>query len=157
MPVIRSELVIAAPRHICFDAARSIDLHMESTSKTKEKAIAGVTGGLIERGESVTWEAVHFGIKQRLTAVITEMEEPSYFVDEMVPGAFKRFRHEHQFFPLGDNQTRMIDTFDYESPLGVLGKIADWLFLETYMARFLIERNLYLKRVAEEQFRRLQE
>ncbi|QRG67767.1 SRPBCC family protein [Brevibacillus choshinensis] len=157
MPVICSELIIAAPPQLCFDAARSIDLHMESTSRTGERAIAGVMSGWIELGESVTWEAVHFGIKQRLTAKITEMNKPHYFVDEMVSGAFKRFRHEHEFIPVGQNQTRMLDTFDYTSPLGILGKIADWLFLEAYMARFLLERNLYLKQVAERQFKQTEE
>lgn len=56
-----------------------------------------MTGGLVELGQSVTWEAVHFGIKQLLTAKITELHYPHYFVDEMVSGAFKRFRHVHEF------------------------------------------------------------
>ncbi|WP_419878193.1 SRPBCC family protein [Brevibacillus centrosporus] len=157
MPVIRSELMIEAPQQVCFDAARSIDLHMESTAKTGEKAIGGVTSGLIELGESVTWEAVHFGIKQRLTAKISEMEQPRFFVDEMVSGAFKRFRHEHEFIPVGKDRTRMLDTFDYTSPLGLLGRIVDRLVLEAYMTRFLLERNLYLKQVAEKQFKQMEE
>jgi hypothetical protein len=74
MPIIKTELQINAPIEICFDLARSIDIHAQSTSQTKEKAVGGVTGGLIEYGQSVTWEATHFGIKQRLTAKITEME-----------------------------------------------------------------------------------
>jgi len=153
MPVIRMEVEIDAPQQICFNLARSIDSHMESTARTREKAIGGVTSGLIRLGESVTWEAVHFGVKQRLTAKITEMEEPWFFVDEMVQGAFKRFYHKHEFIPLGEKKTRMIDTFDYTSPLGVLGKLADVLILERYMRRFLLERNLYLKEKAERQAR----
>lgn len=124
---------------------------MESTARTRERAIGGVTSGLIQLGESVTWEAVHFGIKQRLTARITEMDEPHFFVDEMVQGAFKRFYHKHEFISVAENKTRMIDTFDYTSPYGILGKIADVLFLERYMQNFLMERNLYLKRTAESQ------
>lgn len=153
MPVIRMEVEIDAPQQICFDLARSIDSHMESTARTREKAIGGVTSGLIRLGESVTWEAVHFGVKQRLTAKITEMEEPWFFVDEMVQGAFKRFYHKHELIRLGEKKTRMIDTFDYTSPLGVLGKLADVLILERYMRRFLLERNLYLKEKAERQAR----
>jgi hypothetical protein len=45
---------------ICFDLARSIDLHKISTAHTNETAIAGCTGGLIGLNEFVTWEAVHF-------------------------------------------------------------------------------------------------
>jgi ligand-binding SRPBCC domain-containing protein len=149
MPFIHMELEIDAPMQICFDFARSIDSHMESTAQTQERAIGGVTSGLIKLGESVTWEAVHFGIKQRLTAKITEMDEPHFFVDEMVHGAFKRFYHKHEFISLGENKTRMIDTFDYTSPLGILGKLADVLFLEKYMTQLLWNRNVYLKQAAE--------
>lgn len=152
MPVIRTELMIHAPIERCFDLARSIDIHAQSTSQTGERAIAGVTSGLIELGESVTWEATHFGIRQRLTACIMEMERPHYFVDEMVRGAFQRFRHTHEFVSLAEG-TRMIDTFDYDAPLGIIGRLADVIFLEKYMTRFLVRRNLYIKKVAEEEQR----
>ncbi|MFD0694965.1 SRPBCC family protein [Paenibacillus sp. GCM10027628] len=148
MPTIKIELHINAPVEVCFDLARSIDIHAESTSQTKERAIGGVTSGLIELGQSVTWEAVHFGIKQYLTAKITEFDYPYCFVDEQISGAFKRFRHTHEFVEF-ENGTLMIDTFDYQAPLGSLGKLADRLFLESYMRRFLLKRNEYIKNVAE--------
>ncbi|OXM85326.1 SRPBCC family protein [Paenibacillus rigui] len=148
MPLIRTEFIIQAPVDRCFDLARSIDIHAASASQTRERAIAGRTTGLIELGETVTWEAVHFGIRQRLTARIAELERPYYFVDEMVHGAFKRFRHTHEFVAVAEG-THMIDTFDYESPFGLLGRIADALFLEKYMKRFLIRRNEYIKKMAE--------
>lgn len=129
--------------------ARSIDIHTKSTSKTNERAIGGVTSGLIELEQSVTWEAVHFGIRQRLSAKITEFEYPHRFVDEQVSGAFKCFRHTHEFVAVDDG-TLMIDTFDYSSPLGLLGKLADKLFLKSYMREFLLKRNLYIKKAAEE-------
>jgi hypothetical protein len=44
----------------------------------------------------------------------------------------------------------MTDVFDYVAPLGVLGKLADRLFLERYMRRLLEERNAVIKRMAEE-------
>lgn len=148
MPVIRMQLHIRAPLEICFDAARSIDLHMVSASQTRERAVAGRTSGLIELGESVTWEAVHFGVKQRLTAVITEFERPFRFVDEMETGAFKRFWHEHRFTQ-ADGGTLMVDTFDYEAPMGLLGKVADQLFLKRYMTAFLSRRNLCIRDEAQ--------
>jgi hypothetical protein len=43
----------------------------------------------------------------------------------------------------------MVDIFDYTSPLGPLGSVADHLFLWRYMTRLLRERNAYLKHVAE--------
>lgn len=39
--------------------------------------------------------------------------------------------------------------FDYQSPLGVLGKVADKLFLEKYMIALLTKRNEIIKEFAE--------
>ena len=139
---------VAAPPELVFDLSRSIDIHMESTAKTNERAVAGRTSGLIELGEEVTWEATHFGVRQRLTAKITQFDRPHHFRDVMVRGAFKRFDHDHIFQPQ-DTGTLMRDVFDYTSPLGWLGKIADKLFLTRYMRGFLLERNNVIKHIAE--------
>lgn len=148
MPVIKLETIIDAPIERVFDLSRSIDLHAESLSHTNEKAVAGVTKGLINLGETVTWEATHFGIRQRLTSKITIYERPTMFGDTMISGAFKRFDHEHCFEEI-DGKTLMRDIFDYDSPFGFLGKLADFLFLETYMKNLLIARNELVKRIAE--------
>ncbi len=148
MPIIKIETEINAPIERVFDLARCIDLHTESLSKTKEKAVAGVTKGLINEGETVTWEAIHFGFKQKLTSKITIFERPHHFRDSMVKGAFERFDHDH-FFEMKDSQTIMKDVFDYDSPLGILGTIADVLFLENYMTKLLKSRNALIKTVAE--------
>lgn len=148
MPVIKHDIYIEAPIHICFDLVRDIQVHMETASKTKERAIGGVTEGLIELGESVTWQAVHLGIKQKLTAKITEMEKPYRFTDEMVKGAFQSFKHTHEFIESGTG-TVMKDEFTYISPLGILGKLADQLFLEKYMKAFIVNRASALKEIAE--------
>ncbi|WP_416144672.1 hypothetical protein [Planococcus koreensis] len=41
MPSVVHEIYIEAPIRICFDLARDVDIHMETASRTKEKAIAG--------------------------------------------------------------------------------------------------------------------
>jgi len=148
MPIIKIELTVNAPAERVFDLARCIDLHEATMSKHKEKAIGGVTKGLIGMGESVTWEATHFGIKQKLTSKITAFERPKHFRDSMVIGAFRRFDHDH-FFEQISEQTLMKDIFDYDSPLGILGKIADALFLEKYMRQMLTERSQIIKTIAE--------
>jgi len=132
----------------CFDLARNIDFHQESLKHSQEKAIAGKTYGLIEMGEYVTWEAKHLGFVQHLTSRITEFDAPNYFVDEMVFGAFKSFRHEH-IFRENEGRTIMIDKFNFESPYGILGKFVNWLFLKRYMKNLLKTRNEFLKLKAE--------
>lgn len=148
MPVIKLTTAIAAPIEIVFDLSRSIDLHVESTARTKEKAVAGVTQGLIGLHEEVTWEATHFFVRQRLTTRITEYDRPRHFRDSMVSGAFRRFDHDHDFECEG-TRTVMNDTFDFTSPFGILGRVADRLFLTAYMRKILVHRNELIKLVAE--------
>ncbi len=148
MPIIHLSTRIRCPIELAFDLARSIDLHQESTAQTREVVVAGRTSGLIEDGESVTWEATHFGVRQRLSSKITAFERPNHFRDSMVAGAFKRFDHDHVFVEDGEF-TIMTDRFDYESPFGVMGRLADIVFLERYMSKLLERRNVVVKEVAE--------
>jgi ligand-binding SRPBCC domain-containing protein len=148
MPQIVLETWIDAPAERCFDLARSVDAHVASTAQTGELAVAGVTSGLLELGDEVTWQARHLGLRQRLTARITQLQRPVRFTDEMVRGALRSFTHVHEFRPERGG-TVMIDRFRFVTPLGWLGKIADALFLERYLRRFLERRAQELKRMAE--------
>ncbi|MEI4770694.1 SRPBCC family protein [Psychrobacillus sp. FJAT-51614] len=148
MPVIKYKTYIKAPITICFDLARNVEIHTKTTAKTNEKAVAGVKSGLLNLGDSITWEATHFGIKQRLTAKIIEMNMPFRFVDVMVKGAFHSFTHTHEFVEC-DTGTMMTDIFEYKAPLGVVGLFADKLFLEKYMRSFISARADELKKIAE--------
>ena len=115
---------------------------------SNEKAIAGKTSGLIDLGESVTWEAKHFYLKFKLTSKITQLERPLKFVDEMINGPFKKMTHEH-IFHLKGAEVEMIDLFQFESPFGILGILIDKLLLRNYMRKLLIERNKKIKHAAE--------
>lgn len=119
---------------------RSIDLHKISTVKTNETAIDGITKGLIGYNEFVTWQARHFGIKQKLTTKITAYDIPFHFCDEQIKGVFKKIKHDH-YFAVTDNGVLMTDRFLFESPFGVLGHIFNKLILTKYLNKFLIERN----------------
>jgi ligand-binding SRPBCC domain-containing protein len=148
MPRIHLQTQIKARTAIVFDLSRSIDLHKISTEHTKEEAIAGKTSGLIEMNEFVTWRAKHFGVMQNLTSKITAYDRPNAFTDEMQKGAFKSFRHEH-IFTESNGKTLMTDVFEYQSPFGLLGKLADQLFLKKYMIKLLEKRNQVIKEFAE--------
>ena len=66
----------------------------------------------------------------------------------MVRGVFRRIDHDH-FFEQNGDMTTMRDHFDFESPLGVFGRITESLVLTSYLKAFLIERNQRIKTVAE--------
>ena len=148
MPLIHLTTFIAAPAQRVFDLSRSISLHKNSMSAYEEKAIAGVTKGLINNGEEVTWSAKHLKKTRILKVAITAMQPFESFTDEQVAGDFRLMKHEHVFKPC-DNGTIMIDLFSFEIRYGFFGRIFNKIYLTNYIKQLLEERNKMLKKVAE--------
>ncbi|MEA9413231.1 SRPBCC family protein [Flavobacterium sp. PL02] len=148
MTTIHLTTKIKATKQIVFDNSRDIDIHQQSASKSNEVAIAGVTTGLINYNETVTWRSKHFGLYLTHKSRITAMNFYDHFVDEMESGKFKSFKHEH-FFKEENGQTIMTDKLEYETPFSVIGKLFDLLFLKKHLIQFLLERNKILKKVSE--------
>src|SRR6185295_765057 len=122
MTTVVIETRIAAPIELCFDLARDVDTHLRTSARTGERAVAGKTSRLLDLGDVVKFEAVHFGVRQQLTSKIVEFDRPRRFVDEMVKGAFTSLRHLHEFRAEGAI-TVMRDTLVWRSPLGLLGVV----------------------------------
>lgn len=150
MPNIHLTSFIAAPIERVFDLSRSINLHQISTASTNEKAIAGVMHGLINKNETVTWQAKHLFKNRQFTTKVTAMQSPDFFTDEMIKGDFKTFNHEH-YFKAVENGTIVIDKINFESPYGIIGKMANSIFLTSYLEKFLTKRNAVIKDYAETQ------
>jgi ligand-binding SRPBCC domain-containing protein len=148
--ILKLETIINAPIEVVFDAARNLDLHQKANKKSSERIIDGRKHGLIELGDIITWEARHFGVKQKLRVEEVKLKAPYLFEDKMLQGAFKYLFHSHQFEALNFG-TKMIDVFEFKSPVGVLGSIIDYLVLGKYMARFLTAKNQFLKHQIENQ------
>jgi ligand-binding SRPBCC domain-containing protein len=148
MSKIILETSIDSDIEICFDLSRSIDLHQVSTIRSKEKAIDGRTRGLIGLNEFVTWQATHFGVRQKLTSIITMYNRPFHFRDEQLKGAFKYIIHDHNF-SVKNSKVLMIDTFNFQSPFGFIGQLADKTVLTNYLKKLLIYRNQVIKDHAE--------
>ena len=137
-----------APIETIFNTNRNIDIHQQSASKTKEIAIAGITSGLINKKETVTWKGKHFGVYLTHQSLISEMIFPTYFVDEQLKGKFKSFKHQH-FFEQKENYVEVTDILNYETPYGIFGKLFDKLFLKKHLTDFIMKRNAVLKNLAE--------
>lgn len=114
---------------------------------SRERAIGGVTSGLIGLHDTVTWSARHLGVQWKMTVKITEFDRPRLFVDEMQRGPFTSFRHEHHFEQHGQTTT-MRDVVTYRLPLGALGSMADAAFVARYLHTLLRSRNQFVRDVA---------
>ncbi len=148
MPTIHLTTFISAPVERVFDLARSIDLHKKSMSNTKEEAVAGITTGLINLHDTVTWKARHLGKTRFLKSKITSLERPFAFCDEMAEGDFRTLVHHHHFKSV-ENGTIMIDIMNFEVPYGGFGKLINKLYLTNYLRRLLEHRNQVIREYAE--------
>lgn len=148
MEIIRLTTWMDAPMERCFKLATSIDLHLASTAETGERAIGGVTSGLIGEGDTVQWRGRHLGRMHTHTSKVDGWRPYSYFRDVMVEGSFALFEHEHHFAVMDDG-TRMRDEVRFAAPYGALGRVAEKTILRRHLLRLLKQRNAYIKRMAE--------
>jgi ligand-binding SRPBCC domain-containing protein len=139
---------VQAPPDRVFDLTRHIGFHTVCYEHARERAVAGRTDGLIERGESVTFRMHDFGVPHEMTVLITEFDRPRHFRDSQTDGIFRRFDHDHRF-EARDGVTVMTDVFDFDPPFGPVGRLLERLFLKRRIANSLRRRNETLKRCAE--------
>jgi ligand-binding SRPBCC domain-containing protein len=87
------------------------------------------------------------GIKMTWVTEITHVEHEKFFVDEQRVGPYSMWHHQHhiQEIPGG---ILMEDIIDYQPPMGLLGDIANSLFI----ARQLDEIFAYRKEAVEKRF-----
>ncbi|KJL48760.1 Polyketide cyclase / dehydrase and lipid transport [Microbacterium hydrocarbonoxydans] len=142
------ETVIAAAPEAVFAASLDPGLHVRSMAQYGETMIEAPEGGVFREGSTVTWRARHFGIPFRLRSLVFDIDRPRRFCDRQISGPFGDFLHELVFeeHPQG---TLMRDTITFRSPLGLLGRMVDRLFMREYMRRIIAERNAVLAQELE--------
>ncbi|RYG37406.1 hypothetical protein EON81_06835 [bacterium] len=140
---MRIETDILAPPDVLFDLALDLEVHAKSAAETGERIVETSAAGTLRIGDTVTFEARHFGLRWQMTARITEYERPRRFVDEQQRGPFRSFRHEHLFEPVNGG-TRMTDIFTFQAPFGPISEP----ILARHLARFLTGRARYLRQQA---------
>lgn len=59
---------------------------------------------------------------------ITQVEEKNFFIDEQRFGPFSFWHHQHHF-EVAEHGVLMTDILHYRIPLGILGKLANYLFV----------------------------
>lgn len=69
------------------------------------------------------------GIKLHWVTEITHVKEGEYFVDEQRFGPYAFWHHQHILMDTKDGGTLMKDIIHYKLPMGIIGKIANALFV----------------------------
>jgi ligand-binding SRPBCC domain-containing protein len=85
-------------------------------------------------GALIDYSLALFGIRFRWRTRITHWQPGTCFVDEQTSGPYAFWRHTHHFAEDGQG-TLMRDSVEYALPLGPLGRIARWLFVQPTLDR----------------------
>ena len=99
----------------------------------------------MHQGAWIDYQLALFGIPIRWRTEITRYEKGRSFVDEQRRGPFARWVHEHEFRE-HEAGTLMIDRVEFRAPFGILGRIAEWLFVGRLVRHIFAHRR---SRIAE--------
>jgi ligand-binding SRPBCC domain-containing protein len=98
--------------------------HLEIiTPKVTDLKIIDFTSQNIVQGQEI-WCSGKIIAKRRTVwhSKITFLK-PYEYVDEMLAGPFKKWRHSHKFQNIDGKQTELLDEIEFELPYGILGKL----------------------------------
>lgn len=84
------------------------------------------------------------GIKLNWMTEITHVKELEYFVDEQRIGPYTMWHHQHKIESI-EGGVLMTDIITYEPPLGVLGVLANSLFIKTRLDEIFDYRKIILE------------
>lgn len=76
---------------------------------------------------------------------ITHIKHHEYFVDIQLVGPFALWHHQHHFRAIDENHTEMTDILHYQAPLGILGTIADKLFVHNQVKQIFAHREVSMR------------
>lgn len=147
MPTIHLTTFIAAPVERVFDLNRSIGLQKVFMERLGFTAVAGITAGLINKEESVTWKGKYLYKTRFFTSRVTDITPFELFIEKMIRGDFKNYRHEHYFKP-AENGTIVIDIINFEISSGWLGRMITRLYLHRYIESMIMLRNETVRQYA---------
>ena len=66
----------------------------------------------------------------RWRTLITKYAPPYSFIDQQIKGPYSRWHHTHTFTKINENETLIKDTVLYSVPLGFIGRIVHWIYIE---------------------------
>lgn len=102
-----------------------------------------ITSELAEKmycGQIITYKVAPLpGIKTSWVTEITHIEDKKFFVDEQRFGPYSMWHHEHHFEE-NEHGVMMTDKVSYKIPFGILGHIAQPLFVKNQLKKIFNHR-----------------
>jgi ligand-binding SRPBCC domain-containing protein len=79
-------------------------------------------------------------IPVRWITEITQVKQPEYFIDDQRIGPYKLWHHEHIFKEVSGG-IEMTDIIHYQVPFGIIGRLAELLFVNRKVGHIFDYRN----------------
>lgn len=86
-------------------------------------------------------------IKTNWVTEITQVKELCFFIDEQRFGPYSMWHHEHWFEELANGNTLMKDKISYKIPFGLLGHLAQRLFIKKQLRAIFDYRYITLEKM----------
>jgi ligand-binding SRPBCC domain-containing protein len=144
MPQIERTVEIHAPLERVFTFVTDIRNHRRVAPPQTQEQLLDAGDIPLRLGTVVRLRARYGGIWWTLASRITAFDPPGplhpdsgYFRDEQVHGPFAQWQHDHWFATKPGGSTLLTDRFTYSAPLGLLGRIAQRLWLNAQMRDLL--------------------
>ncbi len=152
MPTREFRLLIHAPLEAVWEFHNSIQSLFLLTPPSTQAKLDGdpvpMAQGVVYKLKLKRWGVIPL---PTWSARIAVYDPPHRFEDEQISGQgpFKSWRHVHRFERVEDDYTLLFDQVTYEVPFGVLGKVADSLFIRADIERMFAYRHQVTKRELE--------
>jgi len=144
MPTTERTVEIHAPLERVFAFVTDMRNHRLVVPPETQEQLVDAGNIPMRLGTVVRLRARYGGIRWTLSSRITVFEPPdpllpisAYFRDEQVNGPFALWQHDHWFTALSDGSTRLTDRFTFAAPFGLLGRLAERLWLNNRMRHLL--------------------
>tara|TARA_B100001142_G_C14322989_1_gene651191 strand:- start:1883 stop:2275 length:393 start_codon:yes stop_codon:yes gene_type:complete len=128
---------MSSPKNL--DEITPIWMNFEITSKN--------TNQNMYPGMIITYNVTPFlNLKMVWITEITHIEDHILFIDEQKIGPYKMWHHEHRFEQVDDG-ILMTDTITYVPPFGLLGMLANHLFIKKRITKIFDYRKNILEKI----------
>jgi len=103
----------------------------------------------MKAGALIDYTIKPFLFPMRWMTMITEYDPPFMFIDQQIKGPYSFWHHTHKFENTSEG-TLIIDEVVYALPFGIIGEIANWLFVRRQLNKIFEFRFAAIKTIFDE-------
>ena len=146
--IFKKEQTLKADINAVWDFVSRPENLAKITPASMNFRILNQSSPIMEEGMLITYEiSPVLNIKTTWITEITKVTKHKNFIDQQVKGPYRFWHHEHKFQEVSGNLVKMTDVITYIPPFGLLGDIANQLFLKKKLNNIFKHRSIVLNKM----------